>query len=91
MNDTYELRDENGNLKANIHLKMAKWIYENTPGQFKEVKLESGETKNIYVIADNFKFGDIEKVGMEIMLWKGDNIRIKTIKLENAVKTRVKP
>lgn len=78
MSEIYELRDESGTLKANIHLKIAKWIYENTPGKFREIKTESGEVKNIYEIADNFKFGDIDKVGVELMLWKGDNIRMKS-------------
>ncbi len=71
---TYELRDERGVLKAKISEKLAKAIIGNVAGSFRDVKLESGNAKRVFEVSEDMKFGDIEKAGVEVMLWNGDRI-----------------
>jgi hypothetical protein len=70
----YELRDERGYLKAKISENIAKTIVANVAGSFRDVKLEGGAARRVFELSEDMKFGDLERTGIEVMLWRGDRI-----------------
>ncbi len=78
MSEIYQLRDENGTLKAEFDEKIAKMIVMQSRGHFRDAKFKNGESKRLFEFDEDYKFGDIEKIGMAIWIWKGDKLAIKT-------------
>jgi hypothetical protein len=78
MSTLYELRDKDGVLKANLSERVAKNMMLSSKGDFRDVKLTSGEVKRLYEFKENYAFGDVESVGVSVMVWSGDSLRLKT-------------
>ncbi len=78
MSNIYQLRDENGVLKAELNETIAKLLVMESQGHFRDAKFKDGEEKRLFEFDADYKFGDIEKTGFSINIWKGDKLALKT-------------